>query len=143
MRTALTGQGYIVVDAKSGDEALAALRQERFDLILLDVNLPGLSGIETCGRIRADSEVGIIMLTVRNTEADKIAALDAGADDYVTKPFSMPELLARVRANLRRIPMATENDPVEPLEFDGISIHLASRRVLVRGKEVRLTPKSF
>ncbi len=88
-------------------------------------------------------EVGIIMLTVRNTEADKIAALDAGADDYVTKPFSMPELLARVRANLRRIPMATENDPVEPLEFDGISIHLASRRVLVRGKEVRLTPKEF
>src|SRR3954463_1733201 len=96
MRTALTGEGYIVEDANSGEKALNVLRESRFDLVLLDMNMPGLSGMETCRQIRSESEVGIIMLTVRSTEADKVAALNAGADDYVTKPFSMPELLARI-----------------------------------------------
>ena len=107
MRMALTARGYAVTDAKSGEEALDQVREHRFDLIVLDMNMPGMGGLETCRWIRSGSEVGIIMLTIRSAEADKVAALDAGADDYVTKPFSMPELLARIRANLRRVPAAS------------------------------------
>jgi DNA-binding response OmpR family regulator len=86
----------------TGDAALELLRERPFDLVLLDMNMPGSSGLETCRAIRAGSEVAIIMLTVRDSEADTVAALDAGADDYVTKPFNTPELLARMRAALRR-----------------------------------------
>ena len=103
LRTTLTSQGYTVVEAKSGDEALEMIRDERPDLILLDVNMPGRSGLETCREIRATSDVPIIMLTVRNTENDKVQALDAGADDYVVKPFGAEELMARIRAALRRV----------------------------------------
>lgn len=142
MRTSLTAQGYVVDDARSGEEALERLRQERFDLILLDVNMPGIGGLETCSRIRASSEVAIIMLTVRSAEADKVAALDAGADDYVTKPFSMPELLARIRANLRRAPLAPGTGP-QVISFDQIHINVATHQVTVRGEEIRLTPKQF
>ena len=106
LRTSLTAQGYIVSDARSGEEALVKIREERFDLILLDVNMPGMGGLEACRQIRGVSEAAIIMLTVRNTEQDKVAGLDAGADDYVTKPFGMTELLARIRANLRRVPIS-------------------------------------
>ena len=98
MRVTLTGQGYEVDDAKSGEAALEKLRDERFDLVLLDMNMPGMGGLETCREIRAQSEIAIIMLTVRDSEADKVEALDAGADDYVTKPYNAPELLARIRA---------------------------------------------
>lgn len=142
MRTSLTAQGYFIDDAKSGNEGLDKLRRDRFDLILLDMSMPGLSGVETCRQIRAGSDVAIIMLTVRNTEADKIAALDAGADDYVTKPFSMPELLARIRANLRRVPLSVMGGP-QILAFDGIEINLATHHVTVHGKDVRFTPKEF
>ena len=128
MRTSLSGQGYFINDAKSGEEGLEKLRQDRFDLVLLDVNMPGMSGLEACRQIRAGSDIAIIMLTVRDTEADKIAALDAGADDYVTKPFSMPELLARIRSNLRRVPFATGSSP-QILAFDGIEINVATHRV--------------
>src|SRR5262245_24640246 len=86
MLMTLTGQGYEAVDARSGEEALEKLRQTRVDLVLLDMNMPGMTGLETCRLIRAQSEVAIIMLTVRDAETDKVAALDAGADDYVTKP---------------------------------------------------------
>jgi two-component system KDP operon response regulator KdpE len=142
MRTALAAEGYAVVDAKSALEAFDKLRQDRFDLVLLDVNMPGMSGLEACPEIRTHSDIGIIMLTVRNTEADKVAALDAGADDYVTKPFSMPELLARIRANLRRVPLSSGSGP-PIIAFGGVEIHVAARRVSVRGKETRFTPKEF
>jgi two-component system KDP operon response regulator KdpE len=130
------------VDARSGEEALEALRDSRFNLVLLDINMPGIGGLETCREIRASSEVAIIMLTVHNAEADKVAALDAGADDYVTKPFSTPELLARIRAALRRQPSAGEGAP-ESIVIEEVEIKLATRRVVVQGRESRLTPKEF
>ena len=104
MRTTLTGAGYEVDDAKTGEEALEKLRDYHPDLVLLDMNMPGMGGLAACREIRAGTGVGIIMLTVRNTEKDKVEALDAGADDFVNKPFSTPELLARIRAALRRVP---------------------------------------
>lgn len=142
MRTALAADGYLVVDAKSATEAFEKLRQDRFDLVLLDVNMPGVSGLQACPEIRANSDVGIIMLTVRNTEADKIAALDAGADDYITKPFSMPELLARIRAHLRRVPLSPASGP-QILSFGAVEINVPARRVTVNGREIRFTPKEF
>ena len=142
MKTALASEGYIVVDARSAAEAFGKVRQERFDLVLLDVNMPGMSGLEACPEIRRNSDIAIIMLTVRNSEHDKVAALNAGADDYITKPFSMPELLARIRANLRRVPFATANGP-QVIQFDGIEINVATRHVSVRGRDVRFTPKEF
>lgn len=142
MRSALTAEGYIVNDARTGESALEELRKERYDLILLDVNMPGMDGLETCKAIRASSEVAVIMLTVRNAEEDKIAALDAGADDYVTKPFSMPELLARIRASLRRVPLTVESSAGR-ITVGDMDINVAGRRLTVRGKEVKLTPKEF
>jgi DNA-binding response OmpR family regulator len=104
LKVTLTGQGYEVDDAKSGESALEKVRDRRFDLVLLDMNMPGMDGLETCRAIRERSEIGIIMLTVRDNEADAVEALDAGADDYVTKPFKPSELSARIRAALRRTP---------------------------------------
>ena len=95
---ALVAQGYEILDARNGEEALEKLRDAKVDLIILDMNMPGMSGLETCRTIRSSSDVSIIMLTVRDAETDKVDALDAGADDYMTKPFSSPELLARIRA---------------------------------------------
>src|SRR4029077_1795657 len=106
MRTTLTARGYEVGDARTGEEGLEELRLGNYDLVLLDMNMPGMGGIETCRLIRSASEVAIIMLTVSNSEKNKVDALDAGADDYITKPFSTPELLARIRATLRRLPQA-------------------------------------
>src|SRR5271156_5854937 len=99
-----------------------------------------MGGVETCRTIRQRSDIGIIMLTVRKAEADRIEALEAGADDYVTKPFSMPELLARIRANLRRVPLSPRQGP-STVSFDGISVDLNSHHISVRGQDVRLTPK--
>jgi two-component system KDP operon response regulator KdpE len=101
-----------------------------------------MSGLEVCQRVRSTSDVAIIMLTVRKKESEKIEALDAGADDYVTKPFSMPELLARIRANLRRVPLAPKEGP-RVLSFDEVQINLGSRQVLVSGRDVHLRPKEF
>ena len=140
MRTTLTAQGYEIHDARSGEEALAAVRDQRFDLILLDANMPGIGGLEACRSIRATSEAAIVMLTVRNAEQDKVAALDAGADDYVTKPFSMPELLARIRAALRRIPVSADSAVIQAGDLE---IHPAARSVKVEGRPIRLTPKEF
>jgi two-component system KDP operon response regulator KdpE len=142
MRTALTGEGFEVADARNGEDALRRIREERFDLVLLDVNMRGMDGMEVCRLIRSTSEVAVIMLTVRNSESDKIKALDAGADDYVTKPFSMPELLARIRAALRRVSGGAEN-LTGPVVLPDIEINLSARRVVVRGNPVRLTPKEF
>ncbi len=142
LKATLTGQGYEVFDARSGEDALLSIREDRFDLILLDMNMPGIGGLEACRQIRATSEIAIIMLTVRNTEQEKVQALDAGADDYVTKPFSTPELLARIRAALRRLPTSAEGGP-DSVILEELEIHLSARRVIVRGKEIRLTPKEF
>lgn len=142
LRAALTAQGYEVTDARTGEDALLALRDARFDLVLLDMNMPGMGGLETCRQIREGSEVVIIVLTVRDEEKDKVAALDAGADDYVNKPFSMPELLARIRAALRRAPTAIE-EGAETIRLENVEINLATRRVISDGREVRLTPKEF
>jgi two-component system KDP operon response regulator KdpE len=139
LRTALTGRDYEVHEAKTGEEALLAIREQRFDLVLLDVNMPGIGGLEACREMRSTSEVAIIMLTVRDTEQDKVAALDAGADDYITKPFGMPELLARIRAALRRVPSSV----VDTLLLDGVEINLGTRLVKTRGHEFHLTPKEF
>jgi two-component system KDP operon response regulator KdpE len=140
LRATLSEHGYEVQDARTGEDALVAIRNSRFDLILLDMNMPGAGGLETCRAIRATSEVAIIMLTVHDSERDKVSALDAGADDYVTKPFSMPELLARIRAALRRQP--SEGTP-GTLRLGDVEINLATRRILSKNREIRLTPKEF
>jgi two-component system, OmpR family, KDP operon response regulator KdpE len=141
MRGTLTARGYEVGDARTGEEALDSLRAGPYDLVLLDMNMPGMGGIETCRSIRSSSDIAIVMLTVSNTEKDKVESLDAGADDYVTKPFSMPELLARIRAALRRMPQAPDTAGFKSLSVEGVEIDLASRHATVRGRQARLTPK--
>jgi two-component system KDP operon response regulator KdpE len=142
MRTTLTDLGYTVIDAKTGEEALQTLRETQPDLILLDLNMPGIGGLETCRAIRESSEVPIIILSVRNTEREKVQALDAGADDYVTKPFGIQELLARIRAALRRSPQAGESD-LNVFHAEDLDIDFSARRVTAAGKTQRLTPKEF
>jgi two-component system KDP operon response regulator KdpE len=140
LRTTLASRGYIIAEATSGEEAVEAMSGERPDLILLDVNMPGIGGFAACREIREQSDVPIVMLTVRNTERDKVHALDAGADDYVVKPFGIEELLARIRAALRRAPATP---PVEPIDTPDLRIDFDARKVFVRGNAVRLTPKEF
>ena len=145
MRAALSATGYEVSDARSGEEAVEKLGDERFDLILLDVNLPGMSGMDACRVIRRETlvpDVPIIMLTVRNAEKDIVEALDAGADDYVVKPFGTPELLARIRAALRRAPLPQDSAP-QRISLKDVEVDFLSRQVTVRGRNVRLTPKEF
>jgi len=139
MRTTLTGAGYEIDDAKTGDEALVKLREFRPDLVLLDMNMPGMGGLAACRALRADSDVGIIVLTVRNTEADKVEALDAGADDFVTKPFSMPELLARIRAAFRRVPASAPGK----LRSGALEIDFTARTVKNGTAVAHLTPKEL
>jgi len=141
MRVTLTGQGYELDDARSGEAALEKIRDQRFDLVLLDMNMPGLGGLETCRAMRAQSDIAIIMLTVRDAEADKVEALDAGADDYVTKPYHHSELLARIRAALRRAP--SMQGPSGRLAIGAVEVDFDSRTVTARGRSVRLTPKEF
>jgi len=140
LRTTLSSHGYSVAEARGGDEALEAIRAGRPDLILLDVNLPGISGLDTCREIRRSMDVPIIMLTVRNSERDKVQALDAGADDYVVKPFGAEELMARIRAALRR---AAPADSPPPFAAGDLKIDFEKRVVAVKGQPVRLTPKEF
>jgi two-component system KDP operon response regulator KdpE len=141
MRVTLTGQGYEVDDVKSGEAALEKLRDQRFDLVLLDINMPGIGGLETCRAIRARSEIAIIMLTVRDGEADKVEALDAGADDYVTKPYNPPELMARIRAAMRRTPWT--QGPSGRLRLGPVEVDFDTRHVMTGDRNVRLTPKEF
>ncbi len=141
MRVTLTGQGYEVDDATSGETALEKIRGERFDLVLLDMNMPGIGGLATCREIRGQSEIAIIMLTVRDSETDKVEALDAGADDYVTKPYNLPELLARIRASMRRTPWT--QGPGGRLTIGAAEVDFDTRHVVSRGRDVRLTPKEF
>ena len=141
MRTTLIGESYEVDDARTGEEALEKVRAFRPDLVLLDINMPGMGGLAACREIRTDTTIGVIMLTVRDSEADKVAALDAGADDYITKPFSTPELLARIRAALRRIPVsqsAPSKITAGPLEID-----FGARTVRNGAATAHLTPKEL
>lgn len=141
MRTTLITAGYEVDDAKTGEEGLVKVREFRPDLVLLDINMPGMGGLAACRELRADANVAIIMLTVHNTEAAKVEALDAGADDFVTKPFSTPELLARIRAALRRIPVA-QSAPTR-LRMGELMIDFAARTVTRGTSSARLTPKEL
>lgn len=140
LRSTLSFRGYTISEVSSGEEAVELASKLKPDLILLDVNLPGMSGIETCREIRRTSDAPIIMLTVRSAERDKVVALDAGADDYVTKPFGIEELLARIRASLRRHPSVDALPPFVSKEF---TVDFESRRVVVSGEEVHLAPKEF
>jgi two-component system KDP operon response regulator KdpE len=140
MRTTLSAQGYTVFEARNADEAFTAVREAPPDLILLDVNMPGMDGLEACREIRRTSAVPIIMLTVRSAERDKVQALDAGADDYVTKPFGIQELLARIRAALRR---TSPGEKMPAIVTPDLAIDFEARRVTVRGGDVHLTPKEF
>jgi two-component system KDP operon response regulator KdpE len=142
MRTALVAEGYEVSDARTGDDALNLIRSEKYDLVLLDINMPGISGLQTCREIRQGSSLPIIMVTVRNAEREKVQALDAGADGYLTKPFGVSELLARVRAVLRRtiFPAWMEN---KQLELGDIKIDFEARRIIAENKQTRLTTKEF
>jgi two-component system, OmpR family, KDP operon response regulator KdpE len=142
MRTTLTGAGYEVEDAKTGEEALEKLRDYHPDLVLLDMNMPGMGGLAVCREIRAGTGVGIIMLTVRNTEADKVEALDAGADDFVNKPFSTPELLARIRAALRRVPASPQSSPAR-IRVGKLVIDFAGRTAFNGVRTSHLTPKEL
>jgi len=141
MRTTLIGAGYEVEDAKSGEEGLEKMTQFRPDLVLLDINMPGMGGLAACKMIRADKNVAIIMLTVRDSEMDKVAALDAGADDFVTKPFSTPELLARIRAALRRVPALQSN--TDRIQIGSLVIDFVARTVANGGEPIHLTPKEL
>lgn len=140
MRATLSSAGYTILDAKSGEEALEIFRREAPDLVLLDFNLPGMDGVETCREIRAVSDVPIITVTVRNAERDKVRALDAGADDYVVKPFGIQELLARIRAALRR---HAPDEAAASFTSKDLVCDFERRSIEVRGKAVHLTPKEF
>ena len=141
LKVTLSGQGFEVDDAKNGEAALDKLRQARFDLVLLDINMPGLSGLEVCRAIRATSEIAIIMLTVLDGESDTVDALDAGADDYVTKPFKPSELSARIRAALRRSPGG--QGPAGRVVLGTVTVDFDTREVTAQGRRLRLTPKEF
>lgn len=140
MRSTLSTHGYLITEAKTGEEGVDSARRERPDLVLLDMNMPGMGGLEACKEIRRSSDAPIIMLTVRNAERDKVMALDAGADDYVVKPFGIEELLARIRSALRRY---APGDAVAPFVSKDVNIDFESRQVTVRGREVHLTPKEY
>jgi two-component system, OmpR family, KDP operon response regulator KdpE len=140
LRTVLTSQGYQVQTATEGETALANFSEWRPELVITDLYMPHMDGVELCKRIRSLSNVPIIVLSVKGEERAKVEALDSGADDYVTKPFGTDELLARVRAALRRGTTAAEVDVFEVGDF---KVDLGSRRVHAGGQEVRLTPKEF
>jgi two-component system, OmpR family, KDP operon response regulator KdpE len=142
LRTALSTQGYSLRIAANGVEGMEAVHTWKPDLVVTDVSMPEMNGIELCREIRAVSEVPIIVLSVRNQEAMKIEALDAGADDYVTKPFSIQELQARVRAQLRRS-LAAESETPQIISAGDFYIDIPQHRVVVRGQDTHLTPKQF
>ena len=140
---ALDSEGYEVVVACDGATSLATFERERPDLVLLDLMLPELSGTEVCRHLRTTSSVPIIMLTAKDDEVDKVVGLELGADDYVTKPFSMRELTARVRAVMRRGNEPDASEPGEPLQAHGVRLDPQRYEVHVRGEPVELPPKEF
>lgn len=141
----LKDEGFSVVKAENARDALAKLEQEEFHLLILDIMMPGIDGLELCRLVRRDKDIPIIFLSAKGQETDKITGLITGADDYITKPFSMPELTARVQAQLRRYLRLNSSRPaaMDELAFGALSIFPRSRRVTLDGKEVHLTPLEF
>jgi two-component system, OmpR family, KDP operon response regulator KdpE len=140
LRTSLSAHNYVVYEATSGSEALTAVIAHRPDLLILDLGLPDLDGIEVIRQLREWTRLPIIVLSVRERESDKINALDAGADDYLTKPFGIGELMARLRVAVRR---TAQLDPEPVFSMDGLIVDLAHRRVTTQGREVQLTPTEY
>jgi two-component system, OmpR family, KDP operon response regulator KdpE len=143
LRTGLATRGYEVRVAADGEAALDTFNDWPPDLVITDLAMPNLNGLELCRRLRLISQIPIIVLSVRGEERTKVEALDAGADDYVTKPFGIEELLARVRASLRRAPVAVTEDAATALEAGDFRLDLGSHSVTVKGREIHLTPKEF
>jgi two-component system KDP operon response regulator KdpE len=142
LRTALSTQGYSLRIAANGVEGMEAVHTWKPDLVITDISMPQMNGVELCREIRAVSQIPIIVLSVRNQDLMKVEALDAGADDYVTKPFSIQELQARVRAQLRRSTTAN-NDAPQIIQAGDFLIDIPQHRVTVRGQDTHLTPKQF
>jgi two-component system, OmpR family, KDP operon response regulator KdpE len=142
LRTTLAGQGYDLRVANDGETALEIMKDWTPDLVITDLAMPNMDGLELTRRVRAKTDMPIIVLSVRGEERTKVQALDAGADDYVTKPFAMNELLARVRANLRRVP-DEEPEVNAVIEVGDFRIDVGAHTAAIRGKEIRLTPKEF
>jgi len=141
LRVSLGAQGYTVLEASAGQEAVLKAADERPDLIILDLGLPDIDGMEVLRQVRAWSKVPVVILSVRGRETDKVAALDAGADDYLTKPFGVAELTARIRAAMRHQLQAAAPEPV--FESGGLKVDMARRIVTVDGREVKLTPTEY
>jgi len=142
LRRTLTAHGYRVFTASSGEEAVGVTSKRRPDLLLLDLLLPGMSGLEVCRRVRAESNVPIIVLSVKGAEHDKVEALDLGADDYVSKPFGMDEVLARVRVALRHVARAQDGTQAN-FRAGTLEVDFALRRVQLDGQDVQLTPTEY
>jgi two-component system KDP operon response regulator KdpE len=144
LHTGLKSRGYEVRSAADGEAGLATFSEWRPDLVITDLAMPNVDGLEFCRRLRAISQVPIIVLSAKGEEKTKVEALDIGADDFVTKPFGIDELLARIRASLRRATAPTINDATQTtLEVGDFHVDLESREVKVRGKQIHLTPKEF
>jgi len=142
LQRSLTAHGYKVFTARNGEDALRLTLQQRPDVLLLDLMLPGMSGLEVCRRIREESNVPIIVLSVKDTEGDKVQALDLGADDYIAKPFGMKEVLARIRVALRHV--AQVQTGTQPLvQLGPLQVEFAQRKVEVDGREIKLTPTEY
>jgi two-component system KDP operon response regulator KdpE len=143
LKTTLASHGYSIRTARDGDEAVQLMKEWLPDLLITDLRMPNMDGVALCRHVRTKYEMPIIVLSVRGEERSKVEALDAGADDYVTKPFGVSELLARVRAALRRAAAAKKPSSEGVVEIGDFHIDLEARQVLVREREVRLTPKEF
>ena len=141
IRTALSARGYEVLTAGTGENALAMAAEENLDLLLLDLRLPGIEGHDVIRRLRAWTELPVIVVSVQESQEEKVAALDAGADDYITKPFGMKELLARMRAVRRRA--TNEDGPAPVLFFDGLEVDLLRKLVKLEGEPIHLTPTEY
>ena len=142
LRTALSTQGYSLQIAANGVDGMEAVHSWKPDLVITDISMPQMNGVELCREIRAVSQVPIIVLSVRNQDLMKVEALDAGADDYITKPFSIQELQARVRAQLRRSAVSSVETP-QIIKAGDFLIDIPQHRVVVRGQDIHLTPKQF
>jgi len=143
LKTTLAGHGYSVRTARDGDEAAQLMKDWSPDLVITDLRMPNMDGVALCRHIRSKSEIPVIVLSVRGEERTKVEALDAGADDYVTKPFSVKELLARVRAALRRAAGVRKQEAEKVIEIGDFKVDLEAHSVHVQGREVKLTPKEF
>jgi two-component system, OmpR family, KDP operon response regulator KdpE len=143
LRTSLVASGFTVTEAESGEDAIKVFNRAPLDLVLLDINMPGIGGIETCQQLREMAgHVGILMVTVRGAEDDKVRALDAGADDFVTKPYRYRELLARIHAVLRRVRIH-DAPQASVLQIGDLELNLEDRLLRKRGTEIRLSPTEF